>query len=864
MGEVHRAHDAVLDRLVAVKLLPESVRSDPERRERFLREARAAAALNHPAIATVFDFGEATDPAQLFLAMELVEGEDLADLIERGALSEPEVIRIGAIVCEALAVAHEAGIVHRDLKPGNIRVAPDGSVKVLDFGLARVVGASSDDAGTEIALTRIGAAVGSIPYMAPEQARGEAVDGRADLFSLGMTLYEAATGKRAVTPRSFAEYLGALRDVVMAEEARRSLAAGSPLAPVIGRLAAFDREDRYPSAADALDALRAISGATATDASRLALPPQPRISPNVRLAGVALGMIAAIAFGSALVWRAVDSAAFSRPMLPSNTTSAEVADAPRRLAILPFTNDTGEPSYAYLSRTIGSAFSAVDEIRVLAHGRTNGLVDLPDRYDRLEADLGADLVIEGYLSKHEGEITAGVELVELPAGDILWQDTFVEPERASARLRERIIESVARQLIEPGPSSPQLVGVAASEEAWSAYLKGLQFLDAGGPGDLEVATTYLERATQLAPDLALAWAALAEVAVQRHAADRSTDTLQLALSAGQRAADLAPQLPEASLVLARAYRFAGDDAEAARWLERAEERTALDPAVDELSEQSEALGQVVRTLERAKLDARAGREVEARAGFLSVIEERPDWWRGWWQWGTYLERQGDHEGAVRALERAHELDPQRPEPVANALAVYLVSFDLDKAMALIEDFDGPIVDADHASNIGTVYFFRGDYETARTYYQLAVTLSPGGDVHHGNLGDALMALGQPEAAQLEYEKALSILNDRVAVFPANTGWQLGRARYLAKAGHCSDAVALGSKLMAEKSALNGELAYTGVAKIFAACGATREANVAIARALELGAPPERLRGDEELAALRENARFVELLERADP
>ena len=194
MGEVYKAHDERLDRDVAVKVLPSGTLADENARKRFRKEALALSKLNHPNIATVFDFD--TQEGVDFIVMELVEGASLAETLKTGALAEKEISELGAQIADALEEAHERGIIHRDLKPGNIAVTPKGRVKVLDFGLARMLRPVVSDEATTEALTEGLAVVGTLPYMSPEELRGERGDHRSDLYSLGVVLYEMATGRR--------------------------------------------------------------------------------------------------------------------------------------------------------------------------------------------------------------------------------------------------------------------------------------------------------------------------------------------------------------------------------------------------------------------------------------------------------------------------------------------------------------------------------------------------------------------------------------------------------------------------------------------------------------------------------------------
>src|SRR5437867_961018 len=198
MGEVYRARDTKLKREVAIKILPDEFARDPDRVSRFQREAEVLASLNHPNIAAIYDLQEANDSR--FLVLELVEGDTLADRLQRGAIPAEEALRIAKNICEALEAAHEKGVVHRDLKPGNVKITPDGKVKVLDFGLAKALesapaSATMSNSPTLLTGSMAGMIVGTAAYMSPEQAKGRQVDKRTDIFAFGCVLYEMLTGK---------------------------------------------------------------------------------------------------------------------------------------------------------------------------------------------------------------------------------------------------------------------------------------------------------------------------------------------------------------------------------------------------------------------------------------------------------------------------------------------------------------------------------------------------------------------------------------------------------------------------------------------------------------------------------------------
>jgi eukaryotic-like serine/threonine-protein kinase len=255
MGEVYRARDAKLGREIAVKVLPAAVSADPDRRQRFEQEARSASALNHPGIVTIYDIGSAA--GMTYIAMELVEGHTLRELVAEGPLSPKKLLDIGAQICDGLAKAHGSGIVHRDLKPENLMVTRDGFVKILDFGLAKLAEPPSALSGelselpTAVARrTEPGTVMGTVGYMSPEQASGRPLDFRSDQFALGAILYEMATGKRAFDRKTSAETLVAIMREEPEPVGQVNPRAPAPVRWIIERCLAKDPEDRYASTKD--------------------------------------------------------------------------------------------------------------------------------------------------------------------------------------------------------------------------------------------------------------------------------------------------------------------------------------------------------------------------------------------------------------------------------------------------------------------------------------------------------------------------------------------------------------------------------------------------------------------------------------
>ncbi|MCP3964571.1 MAG: protein kinase [bacterium] len=347
MGEVYLAEDQKLGRRVALKALPADMARHPERLERFRREARIVAALNHPNIVTLFAVEEAEDLS--FITMELVEGKTLAEVIPEGGLPPGDILRIALPLAEALSAAHEKGITHRDLKPANIMVSDSGLVKVLDFGLAKVPRLEMAPEGSDVAtralpidgvsqLTRSGLMLGTVPYMAPEQVRGRTIGPRSDIFSLGIVLYEMSTGRRPFQGASAAELISAIL-----REAPSSVTALRPSLPVqMGRITerclAKDPQQRYPTARDLRDALNELrwqleSGEAAFVAESLAAskPKRHTVGREKERAELAAGL-ASVAGGGGLLFCVAGEPGIGKTTLVEDYL-AELADSPSALTI---------------------------------------------------------------------------------------------------------------------------------------------------------------------------------------------------------------------------------------------------------------------------------------------------------------------------------------------------------------------------------------------------------------------------------------------------------------------------------------------------------------------------------------------------
>jgi eukaryotic-like serine/threonine-protein kinase len=448
MGEVYRAYDELLERDVAIKILSAEVLADEEVRMRFRREALVLAKLNHPYIETIHEFGHQDDID--FLVMELIPGRSLSKLLKDGPLDEKELLPLGAQFLKGLSAAHEQGVIHRDLKPPNLFVTPDGRVKILDFGLAKVVLANNPADITRSITTNSGVISGTVPYMAPEQLRGEPSDARSDIYSAGAVLYEMATGRRPFPQTQGAELIGAILHATAASP--RSL--NPQIAPGLesGIMKALEKapSQRYQSAREfeaVLESLMAGSGkpflqpSTAGGPARSPTATGPETQHSPRLGLTILGITAIVAILTAGLVIGLNVKNLRRRLFhqetPANETTAIAANpikARRSVAVLGFKNVSGRPEEAWLSTALSemltTELAAGEQLRTVPGenvARMKVDLSLPDAdtygketLGKIRQNLGTDDVVLGaYVPLEKGQIRLDLRLQNTAEGETL-------------------------------------------------------------------------------------------------------------------------------------------------------------------------------------------------------------------------------------------------------------------------------------------------------------------------------------------------------------------------------------------------------------------------------------------------------------
>ncbi|HEX6030132.1 MAG TPA: protein kinase [Tepidiformaceae bacterium] len=662
MGEVYRARDTRLGREVAIKVLPEAVAASPDRLARFEREARAVAGLNHPNIVTLHSVEE--EEGVRFLTMELVDGQSLDHVVTSGGLPLSRVLELAIPLANALVAAHERGVVHRDLKPGNVMVTPDGWVKVLDFGLAKVAAEEGADPGATIGasagpISGVGQVLGTVPYMAPEQIRGEPVDARSDLFALGIILYELATGRRPFTGESSADISSAiLRD---APAPLLSVRSDLPrdLNRIVVRCLEKNPRDRFQTARDVYNELKyleregsappsPVSGGFTPSPPSAAPTPFPHV-PATPTPG--------------------PRAATPAPSGPGSAASGfgPVSTNVPSIAVLPFINRSRNEEDEYFSDGLAdellSVLTKVRGLRVAARASSFQFRGMNEDLAVIGERLNVATLLDGSVRKSGNRVRISVQLVQAADRVQLWAETYDRSLDDIFAVQDDIAQSVVRELrttlLGEAPdskaSSAAQAAIAAAgrghgvqnPEAHRAYLQGKYFVDRVTEEDTAKGLRYLEEAVAIDPTLALAYAAISRA--YSNAGSYGWEPVRVAYEKARktalRALELAPDLPEAHIRLAAIQRvhdwdWKGAEASVRRALE-------LDPSN---AETLRAAGSIAHG---------SGRNEEARAYFLRSIELDPlvsAGYTGLAQVYRAMDRLPDSEQAMR---KAMELSPQR-------------------------------------------------------------------------------------------------------------------------------------------------------------------------------------------------------------
>ena len=466
MGVVYRAHDEVLRRDVAVKVLPAAANADPDRLRRFEQEARSTGALNHPNILAIYGFGN--HDGSPYLVSELLQGRTLRDQMSGGAIPVRKAIDYGVQIARGLSAAHESGIVHRDLKPENVFVSSDGRVKILDFGIAKLLrpeGVGGDGGGaTATVQTEAGAVLGTTGYMSPEQVRGESVDHRSDLFALGAVLYEMLSGRRAFSGATPADTMSAI--LSHDPPSLSTLREGIPpdLDRTVRRCLEKSARERFQSAWD-----------LASDLERLTefRPAAAQFRPRRWLVPVAVSLGLTLLAG----WAVLSDVG---SWLDRFHLRAKVGPI-RSLAVLPLDNFSRDPDQEYfadgMTEQLITTLAQVGTIRVISRTSVMGFKGTRLPLPEIGRRLGVDAIVEGSVQRSGGRVRITAQLIRAANDEHMWAQTYERDLHDALALQEEVAGAIAKRVQAYLPTSQQQQIASkrqVSARSYELYLRALE------------------------------------------------------------------------------------------------------------------------------------------------------------------------------------------------------------------------------------------------------------------------------------------------------------------------------------------------------------------------------------------------------
>jgi non-specific serine/threonine protein kinase len=660
MGVVYKAEDTKLKRHVAIKFLPADLSRNEEAKRRFVREAQAASALDHPNICTIYEIDE-TEDGRMFICMACYEGETLKRKIERGPLDMNEALDIVVQAGGGLVRAHGHGIVHRDIKPANLFVTKEGQVKILDFGLAKL--------SWDATLSKTGTRRGTIAYMSPEQTRGEGVDHRTDVWSLGVVLYEMLTG---VQPFK-GDYEQAIVYSILNEQPEliTDLRSDSPveLERIVEKAMAKSLSERYQQVSEMLADLRTLSKEQETRAAK-------------------------------------------EPLARSGAGR-------KSIAVLPFRNMVAGPENEWfsdgLTEDILTQLSKIDDLRVISRTSVMLYKDSKKNLREIGKELGVATILEGSVRRAGDRVRIGGQLIDARTDEHIWAETYDREMRDIFDIQSDVAQNIAVALrAKLSPKEKERIERKPTENltAYDCYLKGREYYYRYSKENNEIAIGFFKKALNLDPDYALAHAGLADAYSQGVEKFGFTPTwVDRALELAERAILINPDCAEAHKALGLAYQTKG-------WLRKAvsayQKAVELNPNYDP----------AVYNMGKALFDL--GRYAEALRWIKSSISLTPTWALAYANVGNIYCNLCEYGKAELWLRKALELQPNLTLANAGFVYIYLVQSKYDQAMAhsrkvLSIDNNDPYA----LMCAADAQLFSHHFEKAEEYLQRAIEITSG-------------------------------------------------------------------------------------------------------------------------------------------
>ncbi|HUQ88122.1 MAG TPA: protein kinase [Vicinamibacterales bacterium] len=828
MGVVWLAEDTRLHRKVALKTVKGTDAETTEGRQRLMREARAAASLNHPHIATVHDVLDVE--GNVVVVFEYVEGETLSARLQRGPMSVTETVEVAWQLADALAAAHAQGVIHRDLKPSNVVLGPESRAKVLDFGIARMVPAGADMSAS-VPGTIGGGLVGTPGYAAPEQYLSRNVDGRADLYALGVIIFEMITGRRPF-PSNDAVMLAT---AVLRDEAPKLSGTGMWVPPslerLVGRLLEREASRRPASGDEVLIELSPLRDNESAPLARRTVLLRKKIPTSTKVAAIA---VLAIAMGVVALQQRN-----GRPLGPESPV----------VAVLPLTNTSGDASNDYLgaglAESLITSLAAVPKVTVLSRSAVEeSRIQNPDRASFVRS-LDASYIVTGSVQTMSNRLRVTLNL-ERPDASVAWGQTVEGSTRELFELQTRLAVALANAIVDHTPSAERTAPAAPitnNEIAQLAYWKGRALLDRRDlTGNIQSAMSDFEEALKADPDFAVAHAGMAEAQWAMYVQTNNKEWAERAMASNRRALELEPDRPSVRYSAAFTMFRLGQYAEAEAELNRA---LALQPTYED----------AIRL--HATVLMRQGRVDAGLGEFKKVMALRPNAVAVHSDMAVALYNAARYEEALTAIEKALALSPASAVNLIRAGAAAQQLGDNARALDFYERANAIQPRAETFSNMGTIHYSMGDFAKAATAYEGSLLIRPTSATTNRNLGDVYMKMGRARDAREAYRRAVAQAEAEVSVSPADARAMARLAVYQSKAGN--DASAMRSIRNALVLAPKDNYVLHREAIVHALAGRDEQALAAIESAIANGLSPRTAADEEDFVRLRPMPRFAAMV-----
>jgi Flp pilus assembly protein TadD/TolB-like protein len=835
MGEVWKAIDTRLHRDVAIKFCEHRFS------DRFLHEARAIAALNHPNICTLHDIGPD------FLVMEYIEGSP-----PRGPLAPAKAVRLALAVAAALEAAHSKGITHRDLKPANVLVTQSG-LKLLDFGLAKTNAPPlGPDDETHTALTKVGHIAGTLQYMSPEQLQGKEADARSDIFAFGCLLYEVLSGAKAFLGPTAPSVIVAILD-----REPESLKTTPLLDRVIRKCLKKDPDERFQTARDLTAALQWTAETGDAAAPGKDLPADLEQVGGEREGGLAPASSAGWRARAARQWRWLAASAVCLVVvLGLGWRAAQPwfsgVPAHKKIAVLPFLNIGGAGDTQALCDGIMEALTSELTQLEQFHGSLWVVPSTEVRRERFAGAagarrvLGANLVISGSLQRDSSHVHLTANLVDTGTLRQLSSRTIEKPFAEFADLQEEVVREIARMLeLEIGNQESRILAADHTKAAgaYELYLQAQGYLQRRNAADLDRAIDLLERAVAQDSNYVLAYAGLGEAYWRKYRATSDSHWVELAERDCNRAVALNDHLAPVYVALGIVQEGTGQHEQAIRSFQRALE---LDPinssAHSELGNSYLAMG---------KLE-------EAESIYKKAAQLRPDDFTSLNGLGLFYYGRGRYQDATKIFQRTTELVPDNSSGYTNLGAVYWMDGQYQNAAISYEKSLALRPTASAYSSLGTVYFFLDRCAEAVPLMEKAAAILPKNDQVWGNLADVYGCSpnGREKAAQA-YRQALQLSEALLLVNPKDAEALSRAALYMARLGENGTAVVRVKRAM--QLAPNSRAVVWNAARTYELSGQRELALESVRAALESGQPLQEVSHEPAFVKLRSDPRYAQLI-----